>query len=123
MKQSFALVIEDDPSLGAIFVKTLERAGFETALDIDGNLYSVIISSQKPSVVILDFHLPFTTGDRVIADLWTRYPDAGILIIVVTADLFMAKTLQAQGELVLTKPVSPMRLTEIIAKHLETKQV
>lgn len=122
MKKPFALVIEDDPNLGAIFVKTLERAGFETALDVDGNLYPVIIASQVPSVVIVDFHLPFTTGDQIIADLHSRYPDSGILAVVVTADLFVAKALQAQGELVLTKPVSPMRLTEIIAKHLEAKQ-
>ncbi len=38
MTHPLALIIEDDPNLGAIFKKRLESVGFDTVWDANGDL-------------------------------------------------------------------------------------
>jgi two-component system KDP operon response regulator KdpE len=120
MTRPLALIIEDDPHLGAIFEKTLETAGFDTALDAEGNLYSSILATRQPALVILDLHLPYATGAEILEDLRNRYPAWSLSVIIVTADLYQAKDLKAKGETVLVKPVSPARLIDIASRIKDT---
>jgi DNA-binding response OmpR family regulator len=110
MNHPYALVIEDDPKLSTIYVDALKQAGFEIALDSNGNQYDVLLST-KPDLVILDLHLPFASGVDILNDLRARYPT--MVIIVVTADFIKAKSLPVTEEHVLIKPVSVARLLKI----------
>jgi DNA-binding response OmpR family regulator len=112
MTRPLALIIEDDPNLCTIFETTLRNAGFDTAHDMEGNHYADILSTRRPALVVLDLHLPYSTGQAILADLRNRYAD-DLLIVIVTADLYGAKDLSNNGETVLVKPVSPARLLDI----------
>lgn len=120
MTRPFVLIIEDDPMLGTIFNRALESIGFETALDADGNRYKTILLMRLPDLIVLDLHLPYASGHEVLSELRKRYPAAHLPVIVVTADIFGARELQASGETVLLKPVSPKRLNETALQSIKS---
>jgi len=122
MTRPLALIIEDDPGLSTIFSKTLNNAGYDTEHDPDGDRYQSVLSSRKPSLVILDLHLPYDSGENILHDLRERYPAESLPVIIVTADLYMAKALTSKGETVLIKPVSPARLIDTVSQIMENKE-
>lgn len=108
-----ALILEDDPQLGKVYQAALRTAGFSVQIDPNGDQYQTFLETQIPDLMVLDMHLPFASGPEVLQilrsnDLWQKIP-----VIVVTADLFLAKSLQHKGEQVLLKPFSVLRLTEL----------
>lgn len=120
MTKPFAVIVEDDPKLGIIYEAALQQAGYDTYLDKDGDQIMDKLPSVDPALIILDMHLPYASGAEILRQIrsderWTKVP-----IIIATADLFAAKSLQGQAEYVLVKPVSIGRLLEI-ASHLRNK--
>lgn len=111
MSKPYALVIEDDPALSRIYTIALQEAGFDAALDINGNQYSSLITARKPALVLLDLHLPYASGADILYDLRAKCPDA--VIAVVTADFIKAKSLPDKADHILIKPVSVERLKKI----------
>jgi DNA-binding response OmpR family regulator len=114
MNKPLAVLVEDDPKLGIIYETALKQAGFDTFLDIDGNQVMDYLPTVEPALIILDAHLPYASGTdllrRIRADeRWARVP-----VIVATADLYIAKSLEGQAEYVLLKPVGLSRLMDIV---------
>lgn len=122
MTQPFALIIEDDPKLGIIFETTLQKAGFETGLDPDGNRYPNLISTRSPVLILLDMHMPYASGSDILNQLRSDPRWANTPVLIVTADLRMAQSMQAKGEQVLLKPVTVARLTETVSRFLPTEK-
>jgi len=118
MAQSFALIIEDDPKLGTVFAAALQRAGFETALDTNGDSYAALLKAQKPTVLVLDMHLPFASGAEILAELRADPRWAQIPVNIVTADLFLARSFASKGEQVLLKPFTASRLAEVATQFI-----
>ncbi len=116
MPQKYAIVIEDDPKLGVIFQTALKQAGFRTSLDENGNQYRAFLETGKPDLVILDLHLPYAFGGDILKEIRAKYDD--VVVAVVTADFIKAKTLTAQADHILIKPVSVASLLRI-ANSLE----
>ncbi len=107
----YALVIEDDPVLSRVYTIALQEAGFDAALDINGNQYPSLISARKPALILLDLHLPYAFGADILNDIRAQCPDAAIA--VVTADLVKAKSLSEKADHILIKPVSVERLKKV----------
>src|SRR5258706_8538487 len=120
MTRPLAIIIEDDPKLGMIYETTLKQAGYETYLDKDGNEVMDHLPTIDPALIILDMHLPYASGEELLREIRADKRWSGIPMIVATADLFLAKSLQGQAEYVLLKPVSIGRLLEI-ASHLRSE--
>ncbi|MCC7119688.1 MAG: response regulator [Anaerolineales bacterium] len=111
MPKPYAIVIEDDPKLSAIFQATLEQADFTTAVDHNGDLYPELLDHAEPALVILDLHLPFASGVDILDAIRARY--AHTVVAIVTADFIKAKTVTGKADHVLIKPVSIARLLKI----------
>lgn len=111
MTPLYALIIEDDPKLGAIYQTALQQAGYETDLDANGNRYPAFLAARRPDLVILDLHLPFKFGSDILEDIRARYPDT--IVAIVTADFVKAKTLTARADHILIKPVSVASLLRL----------
>jgi len=58
MTRPFALIIEDDPKLGAVFQIALQKAGFDTDLDPDGNLFTQNLQEDSPTSLFWMFTCP-----------------------------------------------------------------
>ena len=109
----YALIVEDDPHLVKIFEAVLKESGFETESDTEGNLVMEKLSRRKPSLIILDLHMPFAAGADILHQIrsdqrWVRTP-----VVITTADLYLAKSLQGQVDEILIKPVSVSQLREV----------
>ncbi len=115
MSKPYALIIEDDPKLGVIFQTALEQVGFQTDIDSTGKQYITKLSPVTPTLIILDVHLPFASGRDILSQLRSDARLSATTIIVATADLFLAKTLEKLADFVLVKPVSVGRLLKIIS--------
>jgi chemotaxis family two-component system response regulator PixG len=118
MTQPFALIIEDDPKLGIIFETALQKAGFTTGLDPDGNRFLSFLSTHQPTLILLDMHMPYASGPDILSQLRSDSRWANTPVLIVTADLRMAQSMQAKGEQVLLKPVTVARLTEVVSRYL-----
>lgn len=113
-----AVIIEDDPKQGTIFKTVVEQAGFNVSLDSTGKNYHSYMSSAAPSLVIVDLHLPYTTGAEVVAEVRAGYPNA--VIAVVTADILTAKTLTSKVDHVLIKPISVAKLLNLAESVMDS---
>ncbi|MGC1378762.1 MAG: response regulator [Anaerolineales bacterium] len=122
MNPPLAMIAEDDPKLGMIYETALQQAGYATYLDKGGDQLLNDLPGLDPALIILDMQLPYASGADILRQIradkrWDKVP-----IIVATADLFAAKSLQGQAEYVLLKPVSVARLLEIVNHLREDKK-
>jgi len=111
MPATYAIVIEDDPKLSTIFEITLQQAGYETAIDLNGNKYHSLLDVAEPALVILDLHLPYAFGTDILTVIRSRCPNT--IIVVVTADIVYAKNLNGKADHVLLKPISVTSLLKL----------
>lgn len=116
MTPPFALIIEDDPILGKVYLTALKSVGFEAALDPDGDLYAEVLKSRLPDIIFLDLHLPYASGAEILAAIRASEAWKAIPVVVMTADIITAKQMEGRAEKVLIKPVSVMRIQKIAAQ-------
>lgn len=115
--QTYILVFEDDPILGKVAIEAAKQAGFLALLDNNGNQYPEFFQKHGfPKAILLDLHLPFASGSELLKEFRANEHLQGVPIFIMTADILRARTMQEQGEQVLLKPVSPMRLQEILSR-------
>ena len=116
MTKPIALIIEDNPQLNQIFAVSLKRE-FETIAFQNGELALEELTRTIPDLIVLDLHLPGTSGDLILGKIRTDERLSETKVILTTADVQMADMLYEQADIVLLKPVSPVQLREL-AKRL-----
>lgn len=116
MTKPFALIMEDDPKLGTIYETTLQQAGYSTFLDRDGNQILDQLTQVDPALIILDMHVPYALGADILEKIRADERWAHVPVILATADIFAARSLQGKATYVLAKPVSVGRLLEILGQ-------
>ena len=112
MLKPIALIIEDDPGLGEVFSLAL-RNEFETEIISDGDSALIRLNQLAPTLVVLDLHLPGTSGKGIFRRIRSENRLAITKIILCTADAHEAETLRDQSDIVLLKPVSPIQLRQL----------
>jgi CheY-like chemotaxis protein len=115
-----ALVIEDDEKLSVIFSQALKMAGFETQEVRDGQSAIQLLQTARPALIVLDLHLPFISGDRILQTIRQDEALCDTLVILTTADPGMADSLQDQADFVFIKPVSFSQLRDLAARLRQT---
>jgi CheY-like chemotaxis protein len=109
MTQPLVLIIEDDPQLSQIFTVALETQ-FSIEAIIDGNTALGRLEEVVPDIVVLDLHLPGSSGADVLAKIRGDERLAKVKVILATADARQADLLTNEADIVLLKPVSPVQL-------------
>ena len=103
------LVVDDEPTIGEVVSKYLERAGYETRLASDGYEALEAVAQSRPDLIVLDLMLPGIDGLEVMR----RVRDRSTAIILLTAkgeesDRVIGLRLGADDYVV--KPFSPAEL-------------
>jgi two-component system, OmpR family, response regulator ResD len=103
------LVVDDEPTIGEVVSKYLERAGYETRLAADGYEAIEAVAQRRPDLIVLDLMLPGIDGLEVMR----RVRDRSTAIILLTAkgeesDRVIGLRLGADDYVV--KPFSPAEL-------------
>lgn len=79
------LCVEDDRFIGEMYVRSLQKAGYDVTWVVDGNDGLVIARSQPFDLIILDLMLPEQRGDQILdalrSDDTDLIPNSKILIM------------------------------------------
>jgi CheY-like chemotaxis protein len=115
-----ALIIEDDDKLAMIYVEALHQAGFETAVIHDGAVALEQLTTLCPDLIVLDLHLPYVPGDKILSRIRQVECLAQTQVIVTTADAVRAARLRDQVDAILIKPISFLQLRELARRIRES---
>ncbi len=111
-----ALVIEDDPKLSTIYDTVVKQAGYDTEIILRGDEALKRLSLVSPSLILLDIHLPYVSGDELLKVIRTTEALAKTPVIVLTADIYLAESLEDQADYVIVKSFGVSRLRELVAQ-------
>jgi two-component system, OmpR family, alkaline phosphatase synthesis response regulator PhoP len=116
MTHSLALIIEDDPKLCAIYNTVVKQAGYEAEIIRRGDDALKRLSFVSPSLILLDIHLPYVSGIELLKVIRATETLAKTPVIVLTADLYAAESLEDLADYVIIKSYGVSRLRELVAK-------
>jgi two-component system response regulator ResD len=66
---AYVLVVDDEPTIGEVLCRYLQRAGFQAACALDGPRAIAMSGERRPDLVILDIMLPGIDGLEVMRRL------------------------------------------------------
>lgn len=112
----FAMIIEDDREIVALFRHVLDLAGFITEIILRGDKAVERLNSIKPDLILLDLNLVGIPGTEILKKIRSEERLKDTPVIVVTGYPQMAVGLQSETELILHKPISLDQLSNLIKR-------
>lgn len=116
MDKPFALIIEDDRDVAALFRHVLDLIGFRTEIVFHGQVAIERLSNSQPDIVLLDLNLPGVSGSQILELIRQDERLNHTRVIVVTAYAHVVGALSIQPDLVLLKPVSIDQLSSLVGR-------
>jgi CheY-like chemotaxis protein len=116
------MVIEDDPDLMRIIVRTLQMNGFEVIQAYGGEDAMRKMKLRKPDMIFTDLAMPKMTGVDVIRAVKKDPETRTIPCVAVTAymwDTIATFAGQAGCDGFIAKPFKASRLLDEVAKHID----
>jgi DNA-binding response OmpR family regulator len=120
MSKPLALIVEDEKDISVIFAKALHAAGFETKVVYNGDDAIKWLSSNTPSMAVLDLHMPRVAGTDVLQHIRNEPRLADVNVIIATAYPHMAESLHEAADWIFFKPVSFSQLRDLAARFSTT---
>ena len=119
MTNPLAFVIEDDPKLSTIYDMVLQQAGYVTEIIRRGDEARTRLSTATPDLILLDVHLPYVSGAELLQQIRADSRTAYTPVIVLTADIYMAKTIELEGRAnhVLVKSFGVSQLRSLLERE------
>lgn len=114
--QPIALIVEDDVKLADIFSEAVKAAGFEAVVAVNGRSTLDLLPSTTPTLILLDLHLPDMPGSEVLATIRQETHLQNSIIMLTTADAWLAETLRSEVDFVLMKPISFAQLRDLAGR-------
>ena len=78
------LVIEDNPTLNELYVKSFENVGFEVLSAFDSKEGILLAKNNKPDGILLDLLMPSGSGFDVLSELKENPATQDIKVIILT---------------------------------------
>lgn len=75
------LVIENDTSVASLLTKTFITHGYQVDTACTGHDALQLFHEGHPEIVVLDYHLPDTEGDRLIKEFSRNDPSCAVIVI------------------------------------------
>ena len=122
MEKPFALIVEDDRDIGALFRHVLDLAGYRTEIVLDGRVAVEHLARSTPNIVLLDLGLPNVSGIEILTIMHADERLKKIPVVVITAHAHLAETLPVTPQLVLIKPVNIEQMSKLIQRICPTEQ-
>ncbi len=116
------LVIDDEPDVLLLCRVNFEFAGHEVLEAQDGERGMELATRERPDLIVLDVMLPNRDGISVLEELGTRFDTDQVPVVLLTAKAQAEDQLRgwrAGAAEYVTKPFSPVTLTEIVKRIVE----
>ncbi len=114
------LCVEDDRFIGEMYVRSLQKAGYDVTWVVDGNDGLVAARNQTFDLIILDLMLPEQRGDQILDALRNNnvdlVPNSKILIMTnFEQDEASRKSVMSRVDGYLIKAdITPRNLIEVV---------
>ena len=114
------LCVEDDRFIGEMYVRSLQKAGYDVTWVVDGNDGLVAARNQNFDLIILDLMLPEQRGDQILEALRNNnvdlVPNSKILIMTnFEQDEASRKSVMSRVDGYLIKAdITPRNLIEVV---------
>ena len=116
MDKPFALIVEDDRDIAALFRHVLDIAGYQTEIVMHGGEAVQRLQSLVPDIVLLDLNLPGVPGSIILEDMRADERLKDVPVVVITAHSHIADNLPVEPDLVLLKPVNLEQLSNLVQR-------
>jgi len=120
MEAPMILVVDDEPYISEMLEEYFVGLGYAVSVATTGHEALRLAAASRPDAVLLDMHLPDTTGDQMLAKL--RALDSSLPVVVLSGDAEedTAQQMVAAGALqYVQKPFDFARLRRTIAEAVE----
>ena len=111
------LCVDDNRDFADSTAMLLRAVGFEARACYDGQSALKVAEEFRPSVCLLDLHMPGMAGDELAARLLAQPGWRPLLVVAVTAmsdEAYRQRTAAAGFHLHLVKPVDPEKLVALV---------
>ena len=122
MEKPFALIIEDERDIVALFRHVLDLAGYRTEIVLDGKVAIEHLSRTTPDIILLDLGLPNLSGTEILVRMHADERLKKVPVVVITAFAHLAETLPVTPQLVLIKPVNIEQMSTLIQRICPTEK-
>jgi signal transduction histidine kinase len=112
-------IIDDDPRIRSTVVEVLAVSGIAAEAFASGAALLANHGAKRPDLVIVDQHLPDTTGIALSISLKSEDPDLGVILLTGYASADDAIAAVGLADDYLTKPVQPEDLVRCVTAGLE----
>jgi DNA-binding response OmpR family regulator len=116
------LIVEDEPSICQVCLRTLTAEGFEVDIAVNGAIAGKMIGETHYDLCIIDLRTPIMNGKQLYQYILENYPDFSGKIIFTTGDVLdekLASMLKGTERPYLPKPFTPDELRAIVKEALE----
>ncbi len=110
------LIVDDDPLIQHLLRGQLEQDGFHVVTAVDGIDGLTAAREVRPSVILLDIHLPKLDGWQVLAELKSDPALVNIPVIILSVEEQRARAFSFGACEYLVKPVEPERLVTLVRR-------
>jgi len=114
LRKTSVLIVDDDPMIHQLLRRHLEDDGFTVLTAADGLAGLAAAREHRPTVIILDLHLPKLDGWSVLTRLKSDPALAQIPVIILSVEEQRARGFSFGACEYLVKPVEPERLIEVV---------
>jgi len=115
------LVVEDEPGIARICLRTLTAEGFQVDVAVNGEIGLDMWRKKNYDLCISDIRTPHMSGIELFQQLENENPEAVKKFIFTTGDVLSVNVkefLEATGRPYLPKPFTPEELRTIVRKAL-----
>ncbi len=115
------LVVEDEPGIAMICLRTLRAEGFQVDIAVNGEIGLDMWRKKNYDLCISDIRTPRMSGIELFHRLENENPEAVKKFIFTTGDVLSANVkefLEETGRPYLPKPFTPEELRTIVRKAL-----
>ena len=84
MSKRRILILDDSPITLRMLIKALKAEGYEARGTADLGVFSQLLSSFEPHLILLDLSMPTVTGDSICRDLRRQFPGRRVPIAMIS---------------------------------------
>ncbi len=118
------LVVEDDPDLGPLLQRMLERGGYEVTLATSAERASELIAERSFALAVCDINLPGISGLDLLEAIGGDDPQLPVVIASGVGDLATGALATERGAYgYLIKPFDPEQLLITVANALHRRRL
>ena len=116
------LIVEDEPNIILSLEFLMKKAGYDVAVERDGDAALAAMARSVPDLILLDVMLPKRNGYQVCESIRNDPDLAGIKVIMLTAkgrDVERDKGIALGADAYITKPFSTREVVDMVRQMLD----